>query len=106
MAWIYLVVAGLLEIGWAFSMKKSEGFTLITPTVITLVLMIASFALLSISMRTLPLGTAYTIWTGIGAVGTFLVGIAVLGEAATPMRLFAGGLIVAGIVMMKLSSAS
>ncbi|WP_437871803.1 DMT family transporter [Methylorubrum extorquens] len=106
MAWIYLVIAGVLEIGWAFSMKKSEGFTLITPTVITIVLMIASFALLSISMRTLPLGTAYTIWTGIGAVGAFVVGIAVLGEAANPMRLVAGGLIVSGIVMMKLSSAS
>ncbi len=105
MAWIYLVIAGVLEIGWAFSMKKSEGFSLLTPTIITIVLMIASFGLLSISMRTLPLGTAYTVWTGIGAVGAFLVGIAVLGEAITPMRLAAGALIVSGIVMMKLSSA-
>lgn len=104
MAWIYLFVAGLLEIGWAYSMKKSEGFTILTPTVITIVLMVASFGLLSISMRTLPLGTAYTIWTGIGAIGAFLVGIMVLGEAATSMRLVAGALIVSGIALMKLSS--
>jgi quaternary ammonium compound-resistance protein SugE len=104
MAWIYLVVAGLLEVAWAYSMKRSEGFTLLTPAVITIALMIASFALLSISMKSLPLGTAYTVWTGIGAVGAFLVGTAVLGEAATPMRLLAATLIVTGIVMMKLSS--
>lgn len=106
MAWIYLVSAGLLEIVWAFYMKKSAGFTLLTPSVITIVTMIASFALLSISMKSLPLGTAYTIWTGIGAVGAFAVGIVVLGEAATPMRLLAGALIVSGIVLMKVSSAS
>ena len=105
MAWICLFLAGLLEIAWAYFMKRSDGFTLLVPSVVTIVTMIASFALLSVSMKTLPLGTAYTIWTGIGAVGAFLVGIAVLGEAATPMRLAAGGLIVAGIVMMKLSSA-
>lgn len=104
MAWILLVAAGLLEIAWAFFMKKSAGFTLLVPTVITVVTMIASFGLLSVSMKTLPLGTAYTIWTGIGAVGTFLLGIAMLGEAATPMRLFAALLIVSGIVLMKLSS--
>ena len=103
MPWVYLFVAGLLEIAWAYYMKRSEGFTLLTPSVITIVTMIASFALLSVSMRTLPLGTAYTIWTGIGAVGAFVVGIAVLGEPATPMRLVAGSLIVAGIVMMRLS---
>lgn len=94
MAWVYLVVAGFLEVGWAYYMKRSEGFTLLTPSVITLVLMIASFALLAVAMRSLPLGTAYTIWTGIGAIGAFLVGIAVLGEAATPMRLLAAGFIV------------
>lgn len=104
MAWIYLVFAGLLEIVWAFFMKKSAGFTLLVPSAITIVTMIASFALLSVSMKTLPLGTAYTIWTGIGAVGAFAVGIAVLGEVATPMRLIAGALIVSGIVLMKLSS--
>lgn len=104
MAWVYLVVAGFLEVGWAYYMKRSEGFTLLTPSVITLVLMIASFALLAVAMRSLPLGTAYTIWTGIGAVGAFIVGILVLGEAATPMRLAAAGLIVSGLVMMKLST--
>lgn len=105
MAWIFLICAGLLEIAWAYSMKRSEGFTLLAPTLITAATMVASFALLSLAMKTLPLGTAYTIWTGIGAVGAFLIGIAVLGEAITPMRLVAALLIVAGIVMMKLSSA-
>jgi len=104
MAWIYLVFAGLLEIVWAFYMKKSAGFTLLTPTAITIVTMIASFALLSVAMKTLPLGTAYTIWTGIGAVGAFVVGIVVLGEAVMPLRLLAAAFIVSGIVMMKLSS--
>jgi quaternary ammonium compound-resistance protein SugE len=102
--WIFLISAGLLEIAWAYFMKKSAGFTLLVPTAITLVTMVASFALLSLSMRTLPLGTAYTIWTGIGAVGAFVIGIAVLGEAVTLMRLIAAGLIVVGIVLMKLSS--
>ena len=105
MAWVYLVVAGFLEVVWAFYMKKSEGFTLLTPSVITLITMIASFGLLSISMRSLPLGTAYTIWTGIGAVGAFVVGIAVLNEPVTPMRVLAAALIVSGLVMMKLSSS-
>lgn len=106
MAWIYLVLAGLLEVVWAFYMKKSEGFTLLVPTAIMIVAMIASFALLSISMKSLPLGTAYTVWTGIGAVGAFLAGILILGESAAPMRLVAATLIVAGLVMMKLSSSS
>ncbi|MBL8882245.1 MAG: multidrug efflux SMR transporter [Hyphomicrobium sp.] len=105
MAWIFLVAAGLLEVVWAFFMKKSEGFTLFGPTVITLVTMLASFALLSLSMKSLPLGTAYTIWTGIGAVGSFALGIVLLGESVTPMRLIAAALIVGGLVMMKLSSA-
>ena len=105
MAWIYLVIAGVLEIVWAFYMKQSQGFTRIVPSVVTIVTMIASFTLLSLSMRTLPLGTAYTIWTGIGAVGAFTVGILVLGEQATAMRLFAALLIVSGLVTMKLSSA-
>ncbi|MFD9897530.1 DMT family transporter [Mesorhizobium sp. UC22_110] len=105
MAWVYLIVAGLLEVVWAFSMKKSEGFTVLTPTIITIVMMIASFGLLSIAMKTLPLGTAYTIWTGIGAVGAFAVGVMVLGEAMTPMRVLAAVLIVSGLVLMKLSSS-
>ena len=103
MAWLFLIIAGLLEVVWAFFMTSSEGFTRLVPSIITLVTMGASFGLLSLSMRTLPLGTAYTIWTGIGAVGAFAVGIAVLGEAATPMRLAAAGLIVSGLVLMKLS---
>jgi len=104
MSWIILFVAGLLEVVWAFYMKRSEGFTLIVPSIITVAAMIASGVLLSFSMRVLPLGTAYTIWTGIGAVGSFVLGIAVLGEPAAPARLFAGTLIVSGILMMKLSS--
>jgi len=104
MPWIYLTFAGLLEIVWAFSMKQSHGFTRFVPSVITLVAMIASFALLSLSMKTLPLGTAYTIWTGIGAVGAFVIGIMVLNEQATPMRIAAALLIVGGLVLMKLSS--
>ena len=75
MAWIFLIFAGLFEIVWAYSMKMSEGFTKLTPSIITLFFMILSFGLLAYAMRTLPLGTAYTIWTGIGAVGSFLVGI-------------------------------
>jgi quaternary ammonium compound-resistance protein SugE len=103
-AWIFLVVAGVLEVVWAFYMKQSEGFSRVVPSVITIVAMIASFALLSISMRSLPLGTSYTIWTGIGAVGTFLVGVLVLGEQASAMRIGAAILIVSGLALMKLSS--
>jgi quaternary ammonium compound-resistance protein SugE len=104
MAWISLVIAGMLEVVWAFFMKQSDGFTRPGMSAATIVAMIASFLLLSWSMRALPLGTAYTIWTGIGAVGSFLVGIILLGEHATPMRIGAALLIVAGLVLMKLSS--
>lgn len=104
-AWILLTVAGLLEIVWVYFMKQSEGFTKLTPSIITILTMIGSFALLSLSMKTLPLGTAYAIWTGIGAIGAFIVGIVILGEAATPMRIAAAVLIVSGLVMMKLSSS-
>lgn len=106
MAWILLGIAGILEIVWAFCMKQSDGFTRIMPSIVTVITMIASFALLSISMKTLPLGTAYTVWTGIGAVGAFVVGIAVLGEQISPMRVVAALLIVSGLVMMKLSTTS
>lgn len=105
MAWVYLLIAGALEVVWAFTMKQSNGFTNIKYSAITLVAMIASFGLLSVAMRSLPLGTAYTIWTGIGAVGAFIVGITVLGEALTPMRVVAALLIVSGLVLMKLSSS-
>lgn len=105
MSWVYLILAGLLEIVWAYSMKQSDGFTRLTPSVVTIVTMVSSFVLLALAMRALPLGTAYTIWTGIGAVGAFLVGIVVLGESATPMRVASAILIVTGLIMMKLSSA-
>ena len=104
MAWIILVIAGLLEIVWAFAMKQSEGFTRLWPSLVTLGAMGISFALLSLSMRTLPLGTAYTVWTGIGAVGAFVVGIVVLGESANPLRVAAALLIVGGLVLMKIAS--
>lgn len=104
MAWIVLFAAGLLEIVWASAMKLSDGFTRPLPAAVTIVAMIASFGLLATAMRQLPLGTAYTVWTGIGAVGAFVVGIAFLGEAITPTRLLAAALIVGGIVLMKLTA--
>lgn len=105
MAWIYLLVAGLLEVVWAYSMKLSNGFTQLSASVVTIVTMVASFALLSLAMRTLPLGTAYTIWTGIGAVGAFVVGIVFLNEHLSTTRVIAALLIVSGLVLMKLSSS-
>ena len=104
MAWIALFFAGLLEIVWAFAMKQSHGFTRLVPSLITLGAMIASFGLLSMAMRSLPLGTAYMLWTGIGALGAFAVGVAFLGEAISPARLAAAALILSGLVMMKLAS--
>ena len=104
MAWVYLLIVGVLEVLWAFTMKQSNGFTNVKYSAVTIVAMVASFGLLSIAMRSLPLGTAYTIWTGIGAVGAFVVGITVLGEQLTPMRVGAAVLIVSGLVLMKLSS--
>ncbi|WP_019995422.1 quaternary ammonium compound efflux SMR transporter SugE [Aureimonas ureilytica] len=104
MAWLYLVLAGIFEIVWAFSMKQSDGFSKLTPTLVTIAFMIVSFGLLSVAMRTLPLGTAYAIWTGIGALGAFGVGILVLGEPATALRVGSAALILAGIVGLKLST--
>jgi quaternary ammonium compound-resistance protein SugE len=104
MAWIMLLVAGIFEVVWAYSMKQSEGFTRLLPSIVTLVMMTASFALLSFAMRSIPLGTAYTVWTGIGAVGAFIVGIVLLGEQLNPTRILAAVLIVCGLVLMKLSS--
>ena len=105
MAWIVLVFAGIFEIIWAYTMKMSEGFTKLSPSIITLFFMVLSFGLLAYAMRTLPLGTAYTIWTGIGAIGSFMVGIFVLGEPATALRMLAAVLIVSGLVLMKISSS-
>ncbi len=104
MAWIYLMIAGILEVVWATGMKYSEGFTRFWPSVATLAAMIISFALLSVSMRTLPLGTAYGVWTGIGALGSVLVGIFLLGESSAPIRLFFISMILFGIVGLKISS--
>lgn len=105
MAWLILILAGIFEVVWAYSMKMSEGFTKLTPSVITIVFMILSVVLLAYSMKTLPLGTAYTIWTGIGAMGAFLVGIFILGEPASAMRILAAVMIISGLVLMKLSSS-
>ncbi|MFH5923908.1 quaternary ammonium compound efflux SMR transporter SugE [Roseomonas xinghualingensis] len=104
MAWIYLVFAGLLEIAWAFALKASDGFSRLGWSIFTLVAMAASFWLLALAMRSLPLGTAYAIWTGIGALGAFIVGIVVLGEAVSLMRIGSAALILAGLVGLKLSS--
>lgn len=104
MAWLMLVVAGFFEVVWAYAMKRSDGFTQLVPSVITLVTMVASFVLLSLAMRSIPLGTAYTIWTGIGALGAFVVGIVALGEQLSAMRIAAAVLIVSGLVLMKLAA--
>jgi quaternary ammonium compound-resistance protein SugE len=105
MAWVFLAVAGIFEIGWAIGLKYTEGFTRFWPTVGTLAAMVISLGLLGIAVRSLPIGTAYAIWTGIGTVGTVLVGIYVLGEPATFVRLFCVLLIVSGIIGLKLVTA-
>ena len=104
MAWVLLLIAGLLEVVWAFTMKLSQGFTRPGASAVTLLAMLASFGLLSVSMRTLPLGTAYSVWTGIGAVGAFVVGIVVLAEPLTAARVLAAVLIVSGLILMKVST--
>ncbi|EMI5490730.1 quaternary ammonium compound efflux SMR transporter SugE [Providencia stuartii] len=104
MAWIILLCAGLLEIVWAVGLKYSHGFTRLTPSVITAIAIIASMGLLATAMRDLPAGTAYAIWTGIGAVGTAIVGIIFLGESANIFRLLSLGCIVVGLIGLKLSS--
>ncbi|MFG6430228.1 quaternary ammonium compound efflux SMR transporter SugE [Roseateles sp. LYH14W] len=104
MAWLLLVVAGLLEVGWAIGLKYTEGFTRLWPTVGTVGAMVLSIGLLGVAMKTLPVGTAYAVWVGIGAVGTAALGILLLGEVASVGRLVSLGLIVAGIVGLKLAS--
>ncbi|WP_153102163.1 quaternary ammonium compound efflux SMR transporter SugE [Paraburkholderia hayleyella] len=104
MSWIFLFIAGLLEVAWAAGLKASDGFTRLWPSVFTLVTAAGSFVLLALAMRQLPLGTAYAIWTGIGAVGAFIVGIVVLGEALTLARVASAALIVIGLIGLKLSS--
>lgn len=104
--WVTLIVAGLLEVVWAFSMKQSEGFTKLWPSLATIVAMLLSFVLLAWAMRTLPLGTAYPVWTGIGAIGAFVVGLVFLGEAASVARIMAAALIVSGLVLMNASNGA
>ncbi|EDH9826569.1 quaternary ammonium compound efflux SMR transporter SugE [Salmonella enterica subsp. enterica serovar Limete] len=104
MSWIILLIAGLLEVVWAVGLKYTHGFFRLTPSIITITAMVISMALLSWAMKTLPVGTAYAIWTGIGAVGAAITGILLLGESASPARLLSLGLIVAGIIGLKLSA--
>ena len=104
MAWILLVLAGLFEVVWAVGLKYTDGFTRLYPTLCTLVAMLISFLLLAQSLKTLPIGTAYTVWTGIGAVGTVLYGLYFLGEPANAMRISCMVLIIAAIIGLKLSS--
>lgn len=105
MAWLYLGLAGLLESAWVFAMKQSLGMTRALPTLVMLLSMGASFGLLALAMRELPLGVAYTVWTGIGAVGTLVVGAVFLGEVLTPARILAASLISAGMITMKMTSS-
>ncbi len=102
MAWIILFVAGLLETGWAIGLKYTEGFTRLVPSIWTVASMVVSLGLLGLALKTLPVGTAYAVWTGIGTVGTALLGIILFGEPATAMRLACIGLIVSGIIGLKL----
>ncbi|OYW76819.1 MAG: QacE family quaternary ammonium compound efflux SMR transporter [Verrucomicrobia bacterium 12-59-8] len=105
MPWFHLLIAGLLEVAWAVGLKQTAGWTRLGPSLITVALMIASFFFLSLALRTLPLGTAYAIWTGIGAVGTALIGLFIFDEPRTTARLVCILLIVAGVVGLKLASA-
>lgn len=102
MAWIYLTIAGIAEIGWAIGLKYTDGFTRLVPSVLTGASMLFSIILLGMALKTLPLGTAYAIWTGIGTVGTAIFGMVLFGEPATVLRLFCIALIVSGIVGLKL----
>lgn len=102
MPWVLLLVAGLFEVGWAIGLKYTHGFTRLAPTLLTLASMVASLGLLGLALRDLPVGTAYAVWTGVGAVGTAILGVVLLGEPATVARLACIGLIVAGIVGLKL----
>ena len=102
MAWIVLFVAGLFEVGWAVGLKYTHGFTRVGPTVLSALSMVVSLGLLGVALRTLPLGTAYAVWTGVGTIGTVVLGIALFGESASVLRLACVGLILAGIVGLKL----
>jgi quaternary ammonium compound-resistance protein SugE len=102
MTWFILVIAGLFEIAWAVGLKYTDGFTRLWPTVGTVAAMVVSLGMLGMAMRTIPVGTAYAVWTGIGSIGTVILGIVLFGEPATVLRLFCVGLILAGIIGLKL----
>jgi quaternary ammonium compound-resistance protein SugE len=106
MPWFHLIIAGLLEVAWAVGLKQTAGWTRLWPSIITVALMIASFHFLSLALRTLPLGTAYAIWTGIGAVGTALIGLFIFDEPRTTARLVCILLIISGVIGLKLASSS
>lgn len=104
MKWAILILAGIFEVGWAIGLKYTEGFTRFWPTVWTALAMIVSLWLLGIAMKDLPVGTAYSVWVGVGAVGTVILGIVLLGESANPARLISIGLIIAGIIGLRLAT--
>ncbi len=104
MAWIYLVIAGFLEVGWAIGLKYTQGFTKLWPSLVTILMMIASFALLSTAVKTLPIGTAYAVWTGIGAAGTAILGVILFGEPRNLFKFLCIVLIIAGIVGLRIAS--
>jgi quaternary ammonium compound-resistance protein SugE len=104
MAWIILGIAGLFEVGWAVGLKYTHGFTRLAPSMLTVISMAVSLGLLGLALKTLPLGTAYAVWTGIGSIGTAILGIWLFGESASPVRLACIGLIVAGLVGLKFVS--
>jgi quaternary ammonium compound-resistance protein SugE len=106
MAWWYLFIAGVFEVGWAVGLKYTDGFTRFVPTVITAVCLIASMALLALAVRTLPLGTAYAVWTGIGTIGTVIIGIILFNEPINAVRLLCIGLILAGIAGLKFTATA
>ena len=104
MAWVYLFFAGIFEVVWSVAMKESHGFSRLVPSIITIVFMLLSFALLSIAMKTLPLGTSYTVWVGIGAIGAFILGVTMFGESLNPLRVIAALLMFAGVVLLKFAT--
>lgn len=106
MAWVYLVLAGIFEVVWATAMKESHGFSRLFPSIITIVFMLLSFALLAVSMKTLPLGTSYTVWVGIGAVGAFILGVTMFGESMNVLRVLAVVLIISGVILLKVATKS
>lgn len=104
MAWLYLFLAGIFEVVWSTAMKESHGFTRIIPSLITAFFMLLSVVLLAIAMKTLPLGTSYTVWVGIGAIGAFILGVTMFGESLNPLRVIAVLLIFAGVILLKVAT--